>query len=260
MRLSFVVPAILLVEPWTVQTTMIGQRPFSNGYYQPIDERQERSSSEDENINKGYSIARPITRLFGNTPRALEVRAAIPMPPPPLRTSHSDGYYQPIVCSSRFGTHITVLDSLRLIYDPGLPAMDHIQFISETVSAGMLLPYAIHSKNPGKAFALITEDFLHPNSFTTERASNIRTLMYRIIIQCVIDGGEVGGQAPLLRGVMITLYGGDQWDGEQSESGSEESEPGDPADRFPTFVPGALTHWNAMQGSIHASLAGGALK
>jgi len=247
MRLLSVVTVALLLESWTAQTAITDERPFSDGYYQPINKRQTSSGSEDKNINDLVPSHLSATHGLANPQRALEARAALPMPPVPPRTSFSDGYYQPITCSSRFGSIIHVLDCLNLIYHPVLEAMDHLHFIHNEHGTGteadIHLPCLIQGPDVDSPYVLITSDIVPGHSLSTDRSQNIQNLMYRMMLQCVIYGGGLGAQASLLSGVTVTLKGIITLDDEQSDSGIEDSEPGDPADRFAVFVPGAQAHW-----------------
>ena len=123
-----------LFSPWSVE----GIRVLSSGVKDKIlgtenhlDEQQSSSSSGHKDVNDRPPIFLPPTRTLGTVPRALETRATLPMPQSPPRDSYSDGYYQPIICSSRFGAHITVPGCLHVIYGQVLDEMDQMFFRRE---------------------------------------------------------------------------------------------------------------------------------
>ncbi|MCJ1295211.1 hypothetical protein MMC34_006773 [Xylographa carneopallida] len=222
-------------------------KPATEDY---LSERQSSSSSEHKNVNDQFPIVPPTTRDLENVPHILEARAALPMMPLPPRDSYTDGYYQPFVCSSRFGTHITAPGCLHLIYSHVLDGMDQIHLRNHyETGSGVRLPFSInHFVNPNMPFVVITRNSDPLQYPLIEQSQNIQMLLFRMMLHCVVGGGGVGGQGSLLSGVTVTLYGIEKSDGEESLSDSEESEAGNPADLFPDFVPGRLAHTGSRQG------------
>ncbi|MCJ1436862.1 hypothetical protein MMC27_006244 [Xylographa pallens] len=215
-----------------------------------LDERQSSSNSDHKDNDDRFPLFLPTTRNVKNVPGKLEARAALPMPPLPPRMSYSDGFYQPIICSSWFGTHITVPGCLHLIYDQGLNSLDQIHFRDASdLEPGVILPYSInHFINPDMPFVVIDRNSAPLQYPTVEQGQNIQMLLFRMMLHCVINGGGLGGQASLLSGVTVTLYGGENTSDEHSDPSDDEGDPGDPTDLFPTFVPGARAHTGSRQG------------
>ncbi|MCJ1378860.1 hypothetical protein MMC17_001959 [Xylographa soralifera] len=271
MRLPLLFTAVLVFGPSSAWTSAIDERPSSPRFVEGsrvfrsgvkvkildtedhLDEGQSTCSTEHKNVNDQFPVFLPTEQNPINIPRALEARAALPVQQPlPPRGSYSDGFYQPMVCSSRFGAHITATRALQLIYDERLNALDQIYFHEASdYGSGISLPYVIaHIMDQDAPFAVINRNSVPLQYPMIEQAHNLQILLFRMMLHCVIDNGGLGGQSSLLSGVTVTLYGTAKSDDEQSEPGSEESERGDPADLFPMFVPGARAHTGSRQGAM----------
>ena len=113
----------------------------------------------------------------------------------------------------------------------------------------ILLPFTInHFVNPDMPFVVIDRSVDRLQYPFIEQSQNIQLLLFRMMLHCVVSNGGVGAQASLLSGIRVTLYGTEKSDDEESESSDEDSEPGNPADLFPDFVPGAQAHTGSSQG------------
>ncbi|MCJ1418125.1 hypothetical protein MMC32_004470 [Xylographa parallela] len=249
MRLPLVFTAALVFGPPAAQTRSSSPRSVERSRV-VLSGVKAKILSLDDHLDERQSSSNSEHKDIGNVPHPFEARAALPMLPLPPRMSFSDGFYQPIICSSRFGTHITVPGCLHLIYDQGLNAMDQIRFCSGSdPGPGVRLPYSInHFINPDMPFAVITRTSVPLRYPMIEQGQNIQMLLFRMMLHCVVNSGGVGGQAMLLSGVTVTLYGGENTSDEHSDPSDDESDLGDPADRFPTFVPGARAHTGSRQG------------